>query len=306
MLLIRHLLRARGIRICLKNVSNCEDTGIIRSGIQAIESNTPTTVDCKNSATAYRFLNALNNSGKGHLTLVMSQRLKERLGNNKMTSQNISAKLLVNMFNDYNKVTVLPTKVSKPYINMTQSLIKWAKEAKNGEEYRIERCWSSAAFAYCLMAVRKCGSVIIPQLKPSLLQGDSIAESLFRNFGVRTEFINRAAVLTFDPSLCVKGDIEIDLASYPDLYLPLAVAASQFRFTTRFINTQAQSYKECDRMIAAEQLKRKPTDSLQIQTFGDHRVAMSFAMLAFRYGNVILDNKNCVRKSFPNFWRNFR
>jgi 3-phosphoshikimate 1-carboxyvinyltransferase len=40
-----------------------------------------------------------------------------------------------------------------------------------------------------------------------------------------------------------------------------------------------------------------------INTFNDHRIAMSFAIIGLKIGNIIIDNPSCVSKSFPQFWK---
>jgi len=44
------------------------------------------------------------------------------------------------------------------------------------------------------------------------------------------------------------------------------------------------------------------TTELHIQTHNDHRIAMAMAVFGLKY-DVIIDNENCVNKSFPCFWQ---
>jgi 3-phosphoshikimate 1-carboxyvinyltransferase len=43
----------------------------------------------------------------------------------------------------------------------------------------------------------------------------------------------------------------------------------------------------------------------QINTFDDHRIAMSFAVAGTMIPGIIIDNPECVNKSYPNFWKDF-
>ena len=43
-----------------------------------------------------------------------------------------------------------------------------------------------------------------------------------------------------------------------------------------------------------------------IDTYGDHRIAMSFSMAGLRIQGVVIDNERCVDKSFPEFWNVFQ
>lgn len=42
---------------------------------------------------------------------------------------------------------------------------------------------------------------------------------------------------------------------------------------------------------------------IEIETYHDHRIAMCFAILGTKTGNIIIKNPTVVRKSFPNFWQ---
>jgi 3-phosphoshikimate 1-carboxyvinyltransferase len=40
----------------------------------------------------------------------------------------------------------------------------------------------------------------------------------------------------------------------------------------------------------------------RINTYDDHRIAMSFAILGLRSVGLIIENPACVEKSYPEFW----
>jgi 3-phosphoshikimate 1-carboxyvinyltransferase len=42
-----------------------------------------------------------------------------------------------------------------------------------------------------------------------------------------------------------------------------------------------------------------------IHTYGDHRIAMSFAMAGLAVPGIVIEDEHCVEKSFPNFWEVF-
>jgi 3-phosphoshikimate 1-carboxyvinyltransferase len=39
-----------------------------------------------------------------------------------------------------------------------------------------------------------------------------------------------------------------------------------------------------------------------IQTYNDHRMAMSFALIGLRFDGVTIENPSCVSKTFPDFF----
>jgi len=43
----------------------------------------------------------------------------------------------------------------------------------------------------------------------------------------------------------------------------------------------------------------------EIDTYGDHRMAMSFALAGLKVPGIIIRDEKCVEKSFPNFWEVF-
>jgi 3-phosphoshikimate 1-carboxyvinyltransferase len=45
-----------------------------------------------------------------------------------------------------------------------------------------------------------------------------------------------------------------------------------------------------------------PLRGAEIETYGDHRIAMCFGMLGLRVPGIRLRNPACVRKTFPNFF----
>jgi 3-phosphoshikimate 1-carboxyvinyltransferase len=48
-----------------------------------------------------------------------------------------------------------------------------------------------------------------------------------------------------------------------------------------------------------------PLNGAQLDTCDDHRLAMSFALIGLRVPGVRIENPECVRKSFPGFWKEF-
>jgi 3-phosphoshikimate 1-carboxyvinyltransferase len=43
----------------------------------------------------------------------------------------------------------------------------------------------------------------------------------------------------------------------------------------------------------------------KIDTYGDHRMAMSFAIAGLNVPGIVIMDENCVEKSFPEFWNVF-
>ena len=116
------------------------------------------------------------------------------------------------------------------------------------------------------------------------------------------------------------------LAWYPDIVPYIAIVAAAFTKETKIKNISRLHFKECDRVeaiiktlasvgvSAVEQngtliiqnqnyQNKKSDDAIEIKTFGDHRIAMTAALVAAWTGRpVLIDNKECVNKSFPGLW----
>jgi 3-phosphoshikimate 1-carboxyvinyltransferase len=109
----------------------------------------------------------------------------------------------------------------------------------------------------------------------------------------------------------------------PDMVPTLAVVAAFARGTTKITNVAHLRAKECDRLgaVATELSKmgvavREGEASLTIQggqphgaaidTYDDHRMAMSFAMAGLKVPGVVIQDETCVKKSFPNYWGVFQ
>ena len=62
-------------------------------------------------------------------------------------------------------------------------------------------------------------------------------------------------------------------------------------------------HKESDRIKSLEIELAKIKSVKRINTYNDHRIAMSLAPLCLRYGEILIQNSSVVSKSYPNFWK---
>jgi 3-phosphoshikimate 1-carboxyvinyltransferase len=119
---------------------------------------------------------------------------------------------------------------------------------------------------------------------------------------------------------------EIDGSQMQDAVPTLAVLAAFNRTPVRFIGIANLRVKECDRVAALSQglsrirpgLGTEEGDDLlvasdpalagqtlpaEIDTFADHRIAMSFALAGLKIGGVTILDPACVAKTYPDYWR---
>jgi 3-phosphoshikimate 1-carboxyvinyltransferase len=114
--------------------------------------------------------------------------------------------------------------------------------------------------------------------------------------------------------------VRVDMADMPDMVPTLAVVAAFAEGTTVIENVAHLKAKESDRLAAtctelskmgigavAEQDRLQVTGGTphgaDIETYDDHRIAMSFAMAGLRVPGVKILEEHCVEKSFPTFWQ---
>ena len=116
--------------------------------------------------------------------------------------------------------------------------------------------------------------------------------------------------------------IEADLADMPDQVPTLAVVAAFSQGTTVIKNVAHLKSKESDRLTATVTelnkmgVKASCTESTLsirggqpqgsvVETYNDHRIAMSFAIAGLKVPGICIRNESCVEKSFPTFWQVF-
>ena len=49
----------------------------------------------------------------------------------------------------------------------------------------------------------------------------------------------------------------------------------------------------------------RPLKGCAVETYNDHRMAMSLALIGLKVPGVIIKNPGCVAKTYPGFWQDF-
>jgi len=193
----------------------------------------------------------------------------------------------------------------------------------NAREFAIEGDASNASYFYAAAAVTG-GEVTVPNVPVPSLQGDAAFVALLARMGCQ---VNKAGEgLTVSGPEELKG-ITIDMGDMPDVVPTLAVVASQAKGRTTIKNIAHLRIKECDRLhVMAVELAKMgarvqelddtliiegkdpgtPMHGSEIETYNDHRIAMSFAVAGLAVPGVKILGEECVAKSFPDFWERFQ
>ncbi|MFC1877313.1 3-phosphoshikimate 1-carboxyvinyltransferase [Thermodesulfobacteriota bacterium] len=117
--------------------------------------------------------------------------------------------------------------------------------------------------------------------------------------------------------------IDVDMEDMPDMVPTLAIVAAFAEGTTVIQNVAHLKAKECDRIDAVIRefsklgveaewtntdlvIKGGWSHGAQIDTYKDHRIAMSFAIAGLKIPGIYIRDESCVGKSFPEYWNVFK
>jgi 3-phosphoshikimate 1-carboxyvinyltransferase len=184
--------------------------------------------------------------------------------------------------------------------------------------YRIEPDASAASYFFAAAAV--CGgSVTVPGLSRQSLQGDVAFVDCLEKMGCGVQWKADSITVSRSVEKPLHG-ISVDMNSMSDTAQTLAAVALFAETPTEIKNIEHVRLKETDRIAdLATELRRfgaiaeECQDGLRIippqkltpatvETYDDHRMAMSFAVTGLRLPGVVIRDPECTRKTFPNFF----
>ncbi len=251
-----------------------------------------------------------------------------------ISSQYLSSLLLIGPYTRKGlEINVKKGPVSKPYIDMTLDVMRrfGIQVQRSGYssfyvpggsryragEYKVEPDASQAGYFWAAAAVT--GSrITVKGISGSSLQGDAGFANILGSMGCSVEESEEGISVSGPGAGALKG-VSADMGDMPDMVPTLAVAAAFARGKTVISNVGRLRAKESDRLAAAARELSKMgiyseirEDSLvikggaphgaEIETYNDHRIAMSFAVAGLAVPGVFIKNEQCVSKSFPGFW----
>ena len=197
--------------------------------------------------------------------------------------------------------------------------IKGNQQYHMPERVVVEGDWSSAAFWVVAGVIGK-QPVTVCGMNNESLQGDSAIVDHLRSMG---------AFITVEDDRVVAMPshlfgTELDCMDTPDLVPVLSVAAAVAQGTTTFVNVGRLRFKESDRLAAMKSVLASfgitssvgedtftvyggdPVALTTVESFGDHRIAMSAAILSTVAKEITtISGSGCVAKSYPSFFEDF-
>lgn len=181
-------------------------------------------------------------------------------------------------------------------------------------EISIEGDWSSASFFMVAGAI--LGDITIRGLNLNSKQADRKVLEALRDFGADLLLENGVRIIKNQSKV-----FDFDATHCPDLFPPLAVLASFANGESRIKGVSRLIYKESNRAVTIQSELTKMgakisivgdemliqgienVNSAEINPHGDHRIAMSCAIMALKADKpTTIQDSEVVNKSFPDFY----
>jgi 3-phosphoshikimate 1-carboxyvinyltransferase len=249
------------------------------------------------------------------------------------SSQFLSGLLMVGPFTPTETVIEIEGPlVSEPYVAMTLRMIGqfgYRVEVGPGHRYRfppnqgrhfcgvyaIEPDASAASYFWAAAAITG-GRVTVAGLNRKSLQGDVRFVEVLEQMGCRVEECDAGITVHGKP---LRG-VDVDMNDISDTVMTLGAVACFAEGPTTIRNVAHIRHKETDRIAALATELRKlgaavgeradgltitpgPLKGCALDTYDDHRMAMSLALVGLKIPGVVIRDPGCVAKTYPGFWR---
>ena len=233
---------------------------------------------------------------------------------------------------------------SRPYLEMTLKILRTVGITNHWEgniikidpnihtekhsqsiPFVVESDWSSASYFYSLAAISR-ETINLKSFKPYSLQGDSIIKEIYwKFFGVNTISEGAESRISLLPENYFNFPeiISLNMNDCPDIAQTLCVTATAMNIPFEITGLETLKVKETDRLLALKNELFKigciaeitedsihsvkffePNENISIETYNDHRMAMSFAPFCL-IKSLNIQNEEVVEKSYPAFWDDF-
>ncbi len=209
----------------------------------------------------------------------------------------------------------------------------------NPSDYTVESDASSATYPLAVAAITGT-TCTVPNIGSKSMQGDAqFAMKVLKPMGCSVDQTESSTTVTGPPRGSLRPIEEIDMETMTDAFLTASVLAAVAQGTngksmTRITGIKNQQQKECERITAMKDQLAKfgvtsrywlnggQIDGIEIcsinytelqkpsggvECYDDHRLAMSFSVLAMvaPHGALIRE-RECVGKTWPGWWDTLR
>lgn len=228
---------------------------------------------------------------------------------------------------------------SRPYVEMTLNQLRslgiqaeftpkgihiFPKSIIKKKNVIVESDWSTASYWFSAVALAQMAEIKLNFFQKNSLQGDAAVREIYaKYFGVKSEITHNNLILNKIQDFVLPKKIHLNLNQTPDIAQTIAVTCAGLQIQAKLTGLKTLKIKETNRLLALQnELKKMGVDSIigddfielisfnpphetpLIETYQDHRMAMSFAPLALKFLLKIAD-ENVVAKSCPEFWDDF-
>jgi 3-phosphoshikimate 1-carboxyvinyltransferase len=232
---------------------------------------------------------------------------------------------------------------SKPYVDLTlDEMAKFGVSADNlgyrsmrvpPQGYRagvidVEGDASAASY-FAALALLHGATITLGNLGSATRQGDYAFLELCERLGAHVQREPGRTVIAGPPALSAGFEGPVDMTSMPDVAPTLMMLCPFLARPTRITGLATLRVKECDRIAAPTRELRKlgvsveegadymvidplspqqlsaRREVVEIETYHDHRIAMSFGVLGSRLPGLRILDPGCVAKTYPNYWRDW-
>lgn len=228
-------------------------------------------------------------------------------------------------------VTLVPDRsLRRPYVRITLDVMRAfgieveeddrgcytvAPSHYRATDYQVEPDASAASYFMAAAAVTG-GRVRIPGLGSGSTQGDMRFTEVLREMGCDVEMASDYVEVRGPDRL--RG-VEVDMSEFSDTMITLSAIAPFAEGPTHIINIEHTRHQETDRISAvATELGRMgvvvreecdglyitpgPVRPASVRTYGDHRIAMAFAVSGLVAPGIWIRDPGCVAKTFPRYF----
>jgi len=231
-----------------------------------------------------------------------------------VSSQFVTAIMLLQPVIGDVTIIFLTPPISKSYSDLTKHMVKeWGMDGI--DTYHVEGDYSAAGY-FAAIAALTSSTIILKNLKSDSKQGDKQFLDILTKMGNEIEYK--------DSEVVVRGHgvkpVEVNMEMCPDQAQTLAVLAAFAKGKTVLSGVRSLRVKETERVKAVQSelakmnIKTESPDEdtliiyggnpkpATIDTYNDHRMAMSFAVAGAKLNGMKINNPEVVKKTFPGFW----
>jgi 3-phosphoshikimate 1-carboxyvinyltransferase len=260
-----------------------------------------------------------------------------------ISSQYLTSLLIIApLLPDGLEIRVAGKLTSKPYVDLTlDEMQKFGVQVENDDysslrvahqPYRARTLGvegdASAASYFAALATLHGGSIRLENLGTSTRQGDYAFFGLCERLGASVRRLPEQTQIIGPSAGLGVFDGDVDMTSMPDVAPTLMMMAPFLSRPTRITGLATLRVKECDRIASPARELRKlgvvleegpdfiriePLGAaasarqtpVEIETYHDHRIAMSFGVLGSLLPGLVILDPGCVAKTYPNYWRDW-